>query len=568
MLNKHFIYYLLIALIGMLHGCISDDLDLSKKKTIAISIGGEGLTFSGSNSFDVPLSQLIDVSDDSELTIDSITGDFLFYKRGDDMDSTVISIGQGSICDAVEEYVSASLFSDTCAILSPSKRYPDFASLDFECSVTPKYNADQLKDGIAELIFVNATTAIDIDFAFEGVAGIDNIDEIKFEIPSFYELEDSTELSLKNISISGTHSHHIHIKGLSFDSSRLKDGEYIGITPIWRQISMVGKVQLKGKVKSVNIEEFQSSDNPMLHCRFTMGSLGTTEVTGRFAQREIIDFPPMVFHDLPDFIQDEDVEIDVENPICRLSLNSEVPASVDMNAEIIGIKGGQEISHLRVGTDFKTHPIRFEGAKKGEMRKTNIWLSRVPVENLPDTVDQNIVIPEIADIMRHIPDQFNILLTACTDSTQEVTLSLSEEYKAIPTYELVAPLKLGPNMRIVYTKELERLGPKIKHLDFSSITLTAKVQNHLPLNVNIVAIAYDEEGEELKEVIVETPVLISAFSESEILFSISSPSNEFALKKIDKIRLKIYASSSEELAGISLNKDQNLRMEEVNICIK
>lgn len=56
--------------------------------------------------------------------------------------------------------------------------------------------------------------------------------------------------------------------------------------------------------------------------------------------------------------------INVENPICRLSLNSEVPANVNMNAEIIGIKGGEEISHLRVGKDFDTEPILFEGGRK------------------------------------------------------------------------------------------------------------------------------------------------------------------------------------------------------------
>ncbi len=74
-------------------GCISDDLNLSKEKQLAISIGAEGLSFPGTSSFDVPLSQLIEISEGSELMADSITGDYLFYKLGDDMDSTTISIG-------------------------------------------------------------------------------------------------------------------------------------------------------------------------------------------------------------------------------------------------------------------------------------------------------------------------------------------------------------------------------------------------------------------------------------------------------------------------------------------
>lgn len=561
-----------IGLFGLLtmQSCISDDLNLRRERVIAIGIGEEGLNLPGTSSFDIPLSQLIEISEESELTVDSLTGDYLFYKMGDDMDSTVISIGQGSICDATEEQISVSLFADTVAVLTPNKRFPEFATLDFECTLVPQFEGDILKEGICDLEYIKTTLSIDIECMIEGLNGVEYLDQIEYEVPSFYDLEDPSELIEKNVPVVGLHRHEIHVKGINFRPEHLREGESIGIIRIddLQLFDFHGAVRIKGKAKNVNIEDFQQSHNPMFHSRVVMGSMGTTEVTGHFREREIIDFPPMEFHDLPEFIQDEEVEIDIENPICRLSLNSEVPANVNMSAEIIGIKGEEVISHLRVGKDFDTEPILFEGATMGTMRRTNIWISRIPVENLPDTVDQNIVIPEIADIMRRIPDRFNILLTACTDSAQLVTLSLSEEYKAIPRYELVAPLKMGPNMKIVYTKELEELGSKIEHLDFSSLTLTAKVLNHLPLNIEIQAVAYDAQGEELSEVKIDKPALIPAFETSDIRFSLSCPSNDAYLKRIDKVELKILASSSEELAGISLNKNQNLRMEEVTISVK
>lgn len=556
-----------VTAICLLQGCISDDLNLSHAKEFAVSIGDEGVTLPGVSSFDVPLSQLIEVSEESELMIDSITGDFLFYKKGDDMDSTVIRIGQGSICDGTDCYSTICLTSDSSVVLTPNKRFPDFGSLSFENTFFPSFPGDALKDGILDISYVETTLTIDFDYAFENVTGFDYLDQVEYVVPSFYDLVDESELIETNVPVNaGTHSHSIHVKGVRFDNKDLRDGDVAWVNPIYRCFELHGAFKIKGNVKSVNIAEYQSSNVPTLQSRLIVGTLGTDRVTGRFNQVELIDFPPMEFHDLPDFIQDEEVEIDVENPICRLSLKSEVPVNVTMNAEIIGIKDGAEISRVSVGRDYGTEEILFEGADEGEMKTTNIWLSRIPVD-VPDSVEKNIVIPEIANIMRRIPDQFNFNLSASTDSTQQVTLSLSDEYCAIPTYELIVPLKMGPNMKIVYSKELEGMGEKLSHLDFTSLLVTANVINNLPLDIEIKAVAYDIDGAELGDVQIVTPASIPAYQTSNIELSLTDTTEGATLKKIETVSLKIYATSSEKLAGVTLNRNQNLRMEEVRVSI-
>lgn len=564
MIRNNLYIFCFVAL--LLQGCISDDLNLKRERELAISIGEEGLTLPGLSSFDIPLSQLISVSEDSELTIDSLTGDFLFYKCGDEMDSTTICIGQGSVCDGVEAHDSISFFDGEAVKLTPNKRFPEFASIDFECVVTPHYQPDLLKDGIVDVKYIETDMTIDFDFVAEGVNGLDYIDQIEYTVPSFYDLVDESELIEYNVPASQMHSHQIHIKGVRFGDPNLAEGDTAMVDPIWQRFCLAGKMAVKGSVKNVLTEDLESSVNPLFHLRVWIGTLGTNTVTGRFNQREVIDFPPIEFHDLPEFIQDEEVEIDIENPVCRLSLESKVPANVFMNTEIIGTKDGEEISHLCVGNEYGTEPIIFHGAQGDEMKKTNIWISRIPIET-PDSVDQNIVIPAIADIMRHIPDQFSILLSASTDSSQLVTLSLSEEYVAIPRYELVAPLKMGPNMKIVYTKEVEELGDKIAHLDFSKVLLAAKAINRLPLDVQVTAVAYDADGEEIDNLHIDTPASIPAFEERQVAFSLWSEDYRL-MKQIDRVCLKIYATSSEKLAGITLNKDHNFRMEELTISIK
>jgi len=554
--------------LGLISGCISEDLNLSHEKVLAISIGEEGIVLPGESSFDVPLSQLIDITEDGELMIDSLTGNFLFYKRGDDLDSTIICVGQGSICDGTEDYSTMPLLDNPFVTITPNKRFPEFASLSFENTIAPSFAGDNVKDGIVDISYVETSLTIDIDYALTDVRGFEYFDKIEYVVPSFYDLEDESELVEMNVPVSeGTHSHQIHVKGVRFGANDFAAGDTAFIDPVSRTFYLRGSVKIKGTVKSMFLEEFNTAENPVIDFRLIVGTLGTSRVTGRFNQREVIDFDPIVFHDLPDFIQDEEVVVDVKNPVCRLSLKSQVPTTVSMNAEIIGDKGGVEISHVNIGEAYGTHEIKFPGAAEGETKTTNIWISRIPME-VPDSVDQNIVIPEIADIMRKIPDLFRFVLSANTDSTELTTLSLSEEYEAIPYYELVVPLQLGPNMKIVYTKEMDELGSKLKHLDFTEMNMSAHVINNLPLNVTVKAVAYDISGQELTNIALDMPVAIPAFGTSDFSFDFYSRTQPEEIKKIERVALKIYAESSEELAGHYLNKDQNLRMENVEISVK
>jgi len=193
-------------------------------------------------------------------------------------------------------------------------------------------------------------------------------------------------------------------------------------------------------------------------------------------------------------------------------------------------------------------------------------------------VAENVVIPEVMDIVRHMPDAIMIDAYAGTDSTKTVTMSLSTDYRVVPRYEMVVPLKIGRDMKIVYKKDFEDLNKTLKHMDVQQILVTASAENRLPLDLSMKMEAFDVDGREIAGLSYNLPDTGSPIpgkkpdaqtvSASDISISISNAGDENCLRKVDHLRLKIYGTSSAALEGQYLNRNQNLQLRNIKIVLK
>lgn len=576
------IFFLMVILCGSFFtACLTDKYDFDKDVSLGLSFADDGFMLPQENDIDIPMSQLIELSDSSELMIDSLTGNYLFYKKKDDMDTVSVALAQGSLCDGTIDDLSFPLHHNPDVELTPNKRNPQFASLSFETVIMPSFEPDELKESIREICYMDVSLNIEVTMNFRNMKGLTYFNELQYEVPFFYVVEDESELIERNVRADGLHTHTIHVVGVDFSRTSDYPGEKIGINPITHRLEMRGGVRINGTAKTVNIEEFEQAKDAQIDYRVMVGTLGTMCVTGRFDKREFVDIDPIEFNGLPDFLRDEEVSLDIENPVIYLSLWNQLPADISLNAVMTGMRDEKAISNLKIGADYGTPDIAFCGPEygSGDALQTNIWVSRIEVDELPDSVSDNVVVPEVMNIVRQMPDAIEIEAYARTDSTKVITLSLTEDYKAVPSYVMSVPLKIGRDMKIVYNKDFEDLHKTLKHLDLHEIIVTAQAENRLPLDLSMKMLAYDIDGREIQGLNFEMPdagnpipgkklQTATAGVKTDICFSVKNAGQDDCLQQIDHLQLKIYATSSAELEGQYLNRSQNLQLRNIKVLLK
>ena len=548
-------------------GCITDQYDLRKDVDLVVGFSPDGLLLPGESDVDIPLNQVISLKENGQLTVDE-QGNYLFYKNGLDMDTCTICVGHGSLCFGTDDTLTCQLRDNPMVQIEDNSRFPDFASMTIETTVKPHYHPDRPNVGAREFIYMVTDLNVDVDVSFEDVQGIPYIDEVHYQVPGFYDLVDPSDLVEYNVSTAEPHHHSIRVKGVDFHPGNIHEGDTIGLNVDNGQILMAGLVKMSGKVKMFSKADYAASAAPRMRVHVMIGSLTTTQVKGRFHKSESVDLATITLGDLPDFIRDEEVVVDVENPLVRLTLDNGVPSNVALNAALKSMRGTEEVAELKVGSAYGTEPIAFlAGELDGPMRRSHVWLSRVPTP-LPDSVRSNVVVPDMMNLIRRVPDKVEIQAFAQTDSAQAITLDLAREYKAVPRYELVAPLKLGPNMKIVYRKELKGMREKLKHADFDELFVEADVTNRIPLALEVEAQPLDSKGKVLPNVGVELPEGIPALGQCPIVFRLYNKGDADELAKLDCLAIKVYGRSGEAMAGQYLNENQNLRMEHIHITLK
>ena len=575
------IYFTLVFVALFVQSCITDKYDFDQDTSLGLSFSEEGFCLAGPSDLDIPMSQILQLSDSSELTVDPQTGNYLFYKSKTDMDTTTLFIAHGSLCDGTEDFSDYSLHQNPTVTFTPSTRFPAFGTLRFESAITPSYAPDALTTSIRELRYIQTDLYVTIDMAFDGIQGFEYIDEIRYLLPSFYVVEHPEDLTERHISVSQSHTHRIHVIGVDFRQEHLLPNERAGIDPQTHRIILQGDVRVQGLVKMAHQADFLQAAAPTIHYRVNIGTMITLSVTGRFDQRETVDVDPIDFSHLPKFLKDEEVTIDLENPVLRLSLYNELPAEITMHGQFSSMRQGEQLYQLSMGSDYQQPAISFPGPAFGEpAMSSTIWISREPIAQLPDTVTQNVVLPEIMNLVSRMPDQIVAKIYARTDSSQVRTISLSKRYKVAPKYELVAPLKIGRDMKIVYSKDIKQLKDALQHTDVSEMLMTAQAHNRIPLDLSFKVEAYDADHHLIEGFIYDLPEagspiagargegVVPAGTSQEVTFSIRTNGNRQLFRQIDYLRVKIYGQSSPTLEGQYLNRNQNVRLSDICFILK
>lgn len=560
-------YFFVFMLASMLHGCITDRYNLSKDIIAELCISPDGFSLGGDNNADIPLSQVIELKDSGELIVDA-EGNYMFYKSCDTLKSTDIRVGQGSICSGVQASIPNRNIKDI-ATVTPMKRNPSYGNLEFSDYMSLEFDTDVMVDCVSDIVYVTSPMQIMIVSRLEQLAPFcDNV-TLKYEVPSFYDLADESELTetVSKNEFNKVHRHYINIKGVNFKQVSKHPYEAIGFNGKTGVITMEGRIGVSGS-STVNIANYESAVSPKFTIQAMIDPIAVTDVKGNFNKSEVVKIDPIELDNLPDFLLNDEVVVDVENPIVRLSVDNEVPTDITLAAEFTGYRNKKAISKLNVGKDYGNQDIIVYGPVGNDtIRRTNVWISRKSVE-IPDSVDDNVVLPEMNTLFRKMPQSIEVEAIAKTDPARLVVMSLTKTYHATPRYELAVPLRIGKEMKIVYEKSINDVHDYLKNVSVGSIDITCEAVNRIPLNLHVVGEAIDKYGHAVDGVIIHSEDVIPANSSKHIMLTLESADDEQAVQKVYKIKFKAYAESSEELEGQLLNVNQNLRLNDVRMVLK
>lgn len=305
-------------------------------------------------------------------------------------------------------------------------------------------------------------------------------------------------------------------------------------------------------------KEGNSLQNLYMSAKMTMGVIKITETTGKFNPNlDLEDLGNVNINDVPDFLTDKDVTINLYNPVIELTTTSDIDVAGVATATLIAEdERGNEMAKVVIdGIDVKPNGT------------TRVCICKHK-EGIDETkYDQVKVASNLSDIVKKIPHRINCEAEVLADSKRVGTVKLGKEYTIDADVFMKAPLAFDEGAQIVYTDSIDGWNEDIDELSFADgayIEMTTEVENKMPTYLNISAYAIDVNGKDIPQssirVDVSNSVKASEDGEKAVVTPVTiklSENEKGALKTVDGIVFRVTAAAGEKDAQTIVGKTIN-----------
>ena len=219
----------------------------------------------------------------------------------------------------------------------------------------------------------------------------------------------------------------------------------------------------------------------------SMPNIVVEKVTGTL-QHEIAAIAPIRLDDMPDFLNDEDVVLDLDNPLILINAKSEMAATATTDITLGSI----------VGT---THNI--VSAPGIEIKQGNnlYYISNGNSKFLPkeyQSAEKLNVTGQVSSLIKKIPEEITVSVAPVT--LQAVDFDITKKYNLSVDYQIYAPLTMGEEFRMVY-RDTERGWiddlEDMDKLDIGKIEMKGLVDSNVPGQITLTLIPLDEYGQRI-----------------------------------------------------------------------
>lgn len=571
---------LLVAGFLTLTGCTNNDYDLSNVDA-TMGFGSESLVIPNSSTKDIPLKDVLDLKEDGCVVTDA-AGNYLFQLAGGDVEAAKPNISP-IILDVTNVFDGDISLSSTAASGAKARRAPG-SSLHI---ASPKvmmfeyHGNDRAVKSLNEAeIDETNNISISIKLDFSNIsAAVSNIESATLTLPAYLSISqvngnsngvptlNGSKVTITDISTAHPLELSLTTQKLDFTNQNdhgsliIKNGaiDLTGYFSIALQCNVTGAMPdnptIKAKIGVADRTIKMRSATGIFDPTINLSSLGEVDVTG-----------------LPDFLDDDDVVADLDNPQILLTVNNDMDVAATVSATVISTKEGRELARV-------TLP-EMSVAKNG-LSKICICRQKTSELTLQYGEANVYAVSNLSTLINRIPDHIKIVDVNAHAKPEVATIVFGKEYQVKPSYKVNAPLAFGENANIVYEDSFTGWNDDIDELDLAEgtyIEVTANVENKVPAYLTVKAYPVDAQGNKIEDkLLIEIPDEVAASTDGTTAVTTPitmkiTPKAKNSLKQLDGLVFRLEGSAKSangnKVTGISLNeREHTLKLNDIKVKI-
>lgn len=559
-------------------GCTNDDYDFDQIDA-TMGFGGGELEIPASSTMNIPLSDILELEENGSVKI-AANGDYLFQLTG--TDATTASPQISPI------HLTSRSYNHTITLPTSSAAKGTRAAGTHLSFVSPKqqmfiYNGTDAAVKSLKSAEVNGEIVLNVNLTLGGLSSaITKLDKVTLTLPGYLQIlpqvtgngngvskVNGSKITVKDVSTSDDLRLTIKAKKLDFanqnDYGKVVFGNNGSITMdgyfdlgIEAYVTGVPTSALSiGANVTVN-DIYLKSATGIFDPEINISSLGDVSVTG-----------------VPDFLSEDGVRADLDNPQIILSIKNDMDAAAKVSAKVISTKNGQNLAtvqlpemHIYKTSVTPVTKICICRHKTAELTAQYGAANVYEMSNLATLIN------------KHIPDHVQITnVEAKADLSQEMTIEFGHNYKVEPSYEVYAPLAFAEGAVIEYADDFDGWNDDLDELELAEGTylrLTADAQNLVPATLIVEATPLGVDGTDISNQIEVNIKQGTVKASADGVTAVTSPLEielrekvKGALQKLDGLSYKVKGKASHDgttVTGINLNsKKHTLKLENIKV---
>lgn len=567
----------LLTLGFSLTGCTNDDYDFDQIDA-TMGFGSGELEIPASSTMNIPLSDILELEEGGSVKI-AANGDYLFQLTGSDASSASPMISP--------IVLRGNSYSNTLTLNANSAAKGTRAAGTHLSFVSPMeqmfvYQGSDAAVKRLKSAEVAGEIELKINLTLGGLSSaITNINKVTLTLPGYLQISQVTgngngtpmvngsKITVENVSTSSNLRLTIKAKKLDFekqddygkvvigDNGSIKMDGYFDLG-IEANVTRVPTSPLTiGAYVNVNDITLKSATG-IFDPEINISSLGDVSVTG-----------------VPDFLSEDGVRADLDNPQIILSIKNDMDAAAKVSAKVISTKNGQNLATVQLPemNIYKTTvaPV------------TKICICRHNTEELTRQYGAANVyeVSNLATLInQHIPDHVQITdVETRADLSQEMTIEFGRNYNVVPSYEIYAPLAFAEDAVIEYADDFDGWNDDLDDLELSEgtyVRLTADAQNLVPATLIVEATPLGLEGTDISNLIEVNVKKGTVNASADGVTAVNSPLEielrekvKGGLQKLDGLSYKVKGKASHDgttVTGINLNSEKHtLKLENIKV---
>ena len=537
---------LLLTSFGITTSCIDNSYDLNRDIDMTISAGGEHLAIPVGYTEKITLDKIIELDEGDDLQI--VDGEYHLLKK-DNIDETntsvkLVTVNESSNPIEPIRIISGNHDSDVYDILISNAESEGFINAE-------AHGVDKAVIEIGSLAADMPTTlTLKLKLSGEISTSLVKVGTMTITFPNFIQFEKENGLNGQTLTMTD-----VQIEPYSGFTKELKINKYVFGKEYGEgnrvdeengdRILKIENQEIKIDMQGINVADPSGNGSLNITPTITLAEMAVSEVYGTI--QPDIDVKPteVELNNLSDFLQDDEIRLDITNPVFSFNANNPLNTDVEMDGVLTGYKDGKVTKIVKIGSGNGGASITLKPS--GDKQQT-ISIVR-DEQTVVEANATKVVVPNLNDIIETIPDHINVELKPVVKTEQYYTVNLGQDYTLNSAYDIDIPLSFGSNLKIVYEETLDNFDLDLEDVDIKKAVLSINAVNTIPLAMEIKndnVSALDANGNVIKDidVTVEGTITESKDGKTEVSSALNVNLNETAegaISKLDGLKLKITA---------------------------